>query len=136
MAVEGLLAQQELARNQQAFQHVPPLSSDGDCATLILDARGNILSCGIAAGRLFGGKLADYAGKPISAFISDFILSDSSMSYSARYFAHLCADGGWRRFEAIDWNGHRFAIELNLSLVESREPGVFLLSVRRAEAGG
>ena len=80
--------------------------------------------------------LADYAGKPISAFISDFILSDSSMSYSARYFAHLCADGGWRRFEANDWNGHRFAIELNLSLVESRESGVFLLSVRRAEENG
>ncbi|MDD5176204.1 MAG: PAS domain-containing protein [Sterolibacterium sp.] len=128
-----MLAPQKLARNQDQLQSAPSLSVEGDCATLILDAMGNILSCGIVAGKLFGGNLADYAGKPISSFISNFILSDTSLSYSARYFAHLCADGGWRRFEAVDVQGLGFPVELNLSLVESKEQGVFLLSVRRVK---
>lgn len=131
MVLESLPAPQQPTRDQGLLQTAPPLSSEGDCATLILDAMGNILSCGIAAGKLFGGKRADYEGKPISALISNFILSDTSLSYSARYFAHLCADGGWRRFEAVDVHGLGFPIELNLSLVESKEQGVFLLSVRR-----
>ena len=131
MAVENLPALQTPARNQDRIQSAPPLSGEGDCATLILDATGNILGCGIAAGKLFGGNLADYAGKPISSLISNFILSDTSLSYSARYFAHLCAAGGWRRFDAVDAQGSRFPIELNLSQVESKELGVFVLSVRR-----
>ena len=136
MVVKSLLVEQKLASDSGQFQSAPPLSSESDCATLILDAMGNILSCGMAAGKLFGGRLADYAGKPISSFISDFILSDTALSYSARYFAHLCADGGWRRFEAVDSQGNKFPIELNLSLVESKEQGVFLLSVRRVNASG
>lgn len=131
MVVESLMATQMPTGNQDLIQSAPLLSREGDCATLILDAMGNILSCGISAANLFGGSPADYAGKPISSFISNFILSDTSLSYSARYFAHLCADGGWRRFEAVDDHGNRFPIELNLSLVESKEQGVFLLSVRR-----
>ena len=111
-------------------------ASESDCGTLILDELGNLCSCGIGAGKLFGGNLAAYTGKPISALIPDLTLSNNSQSYCARYFAHLCADGGWRRFEAIDVLGHRFPIEINLSLVETKAQGVFLLNVRRAAASG
>lgn len=104
---------------------------ESDCGTLILDEVGNICSCGTAAGKLFGGKPADYMGKPISSLIPDLVLSNTSQSYSARYLAHLCADGGWRKFDAIDLTGHGFPIEINLSLVETKNQGVFLLNVRR-----
>lgn len=105
--------------------------TEGDCGTLILDELGSIRSCGTAAGKLFGGNLSEYMGKPISTLIPDFALHNTSQSYSARYFAHLSAEGGWRRFTAIDVLGRKFPIEINLSLVETKTQGVFLLNVRR-----
>jgi len=110
-------------------------AKEGDCGTLILDELGNILSCGIAAGKLFGGNLSDHMGKPISTLIPGFSLHNTSQSYNARYFAHLCTEGGWRKFDAIDVLGHEFPIEINLSLVESKAQGVFLLNVRRQKMG-
>ena len=73
-------------------------------------------------------------GKPISSLIPGLVLHNTSQSYSARYFAHLCADGGWRKFEAIDVQGHEIPIEINLSLVETKAQGVFLLNVRLLKA--
>jgi len=106
-------------------------TKEGDCGTLILDELGNIRSCGTAAGKLFGGNLSDHMGRPISTLIPCFALHNTSQSYNARYFAHLCTDGGWRRFTAIDVLGREFPIEINLSLVETKTQGVFLLNVRR-----
>ena len=113
----------------------PGLAKEGDYGTLILDEQGKICSCGIAAGKLFGGNLSDYMGKPISSLVPDLVLHNTSQSYSARYFAHLCADGGWRKFEAIDVLGHEIPIEINLSLVETKAQGVFLLNVRLLKPG-
>ncbi|MFA7270243.1 MAG: hypothetical protein WC073_12950 [Sterolibacterium sp.] len=102
-----------------------------EIGTLILDALGNICSCGSAAERVFGGNLTGYEGRSISSLIPGFVMSNTSQSYCVRYLAHLCADAGWRRSDAIDIQGHRFLIEFNLSLVETKAQGVFLLNVRR-----
>ena len=119
-----------------ATDRVPPYgehgtAKEGECGTLILDEVGHIRSCGTAAGKLFGGNLSDHMGKPISTLIPCFALHNTSQSYNARYFAHLCTDGGWRRFNAIDVLGREFPIEINLSLVETKTQGIFLLNVRR-----
>lgn len=128
MAAENLTASPVPATDHYSLP--AELGKEGDSGTLILDEQGNICSCGIAAGKLFGGNLSDYMGKPISSLIPNLVLHNTSQSYSARYFAHLCADGGWRKFEAIDVLGHEFPIEINLSLVETKAQGVFLLNVR------
>jgi len=115
-----------------ASYRISATPKESEYGTLILDELGNICSCGIAAGKLFGGNLSGHMGKPISTLIPDFVLHNTSQSYSARYFAHLCAEGGWRKFAAIDVQGHELQIEINLSLVETKEAqGVFLLNVRR-----
>lgn len=135
MVADNSTASPVPATDRNLLHAEPGLAKEGDCGTLILDEQGNICSCGIAAGKLFGGNLSDYMGKPISSLIPNLVLHNTSQSYSARYFAHLCADGGWRKFEAIDVLGHEFPIEINLSLVETKAQGVFLLNVRLLKLG-
>ena len=131
MVVENSIVSPVPATDQSAVQGAAALLKESECGTLILDEVGNICSCGTAAGKLFGGKPADYyMGKPISSLIPSLVLSNTSQSYSARYLAHLCADGGWRKFDAVDLMGHGFSIEIKLSLVETKNQGVFLLNVR------
>lgn len=107
-------------------------ASKGDYGTLVLDGAGTIRSCGTAAAELFGGDLAAFAGMPISSLIADFGMSSTSASYSARYFAHLCAEGHWRSFRAVDVQGREFPIELSMSRVRSDGQDLILLNLRRA----
>ena len=131
MVAENAVASAVLEADHNILQAESGLLDQSECGTLILDEMGNIRSCGTAACRLFGGNLADYMGKPISSLIQSLVLSNTSQSYSARYLAHLCADGGWRKVEAVDVMGREFAIEINLSLVETKTQGVYVLNVRR-----
>lgn len=119
---------------EDVFHAAAVLASKADYGTLVLDGVGTIRNCGTAAGELFGGDLADFYGLPISSLIADFSLSDTSVSYSARYLAHLCSAGGWRRFEAIDLNGCRFPIELCMSLIRTDGQDLILLNLRRPGA--
>ena len=104
-------------------------------ATLILDRRGRILSCGEPAAHLLGTRPARLMGNWISEFISGLFRAGSSPSYSARYLVHLCADGGWRRFHAVDGRGEELLVEINLAPMASNRSAceVFLLNLRRVE---
>lgn len=124
----------EAARNQDIFNAAAAMAGKGEYGTLVLDGLGRIRSCGTAAGRIFGSSFSDLAGRPISAFVSNFALSESSLSYSVRYFAHLCAEGGWRKFAAVDVHGQEFPVELSLSRVRTDGQDFFLLNLRRLEA--
>ena len=122
------------AQNQHAYDAAAAMAGKAGYGTLVLDGLGRIRSCGTAAGQILGCSYSDLAGKPISTFVSNFSLSESSLSYSARYFAHLCAESGWRKFEAVDARGHEFPVELSLSRVRTDGQDFFLLSLRRLEA--
>ncbi|MBL8477870.1 MAG: PAS domain-containing protein [Sterolibacteriaceae bacterium] len=102
-------------------------------ATLILDIRGRILSCGEPAARLLGASQARLMGRWISEFITGLFRAGSSPSFCARYLAHLCADDEWRRFEAVDGNGQPFLVDASLARMASgRSTGkMFLLNLRR-----
>lgn len=104
-------------------------------ATLILDRLGRILSCGEPAAHLLGTRPARLMGNWISEFISGLFRAGSSPSYSARYLVHLCADGGWRRFQAVDGRGEAFLVEISLAPMASNRSAceVFLLNLRRVE---
>lgn len=119
---------------EDVFHAAAVMASKADYGTLVLDGVGIIRNCGTAAGELFGGDLADFYGLPISCLIADFTLSDTSVSYSARYLAHLCAAGGWRRFEAVDIHGGRFPVELSMSRIRTDGQDLILLNLRRPEA--
>jgi len=117
----------------EAFHAAAVMASKGDYGTLVLDGVGVIRNCGTAAGNLFGGDLADFYGQPISSLIADMAVSNTSPSYSARYIAHLCTEGGWRKFEATDIRGRHFPVELSMSLVRTDGQDLVLLNLRRAE---
>ncbi|GEM_PF-1928032 len=108
------------------------VSADAGCGTLVLDGLGNIRSCGTVARDMFGDSRADYAGLSISSLIGDLPLSNVSLSYSARYIAHLCDESGWKQFEAVDVCGHGFAVELRMSRLRATDGhDLFLLRLRR-----
>jgi hypothetical protein len=104
-------------------------------ATLILDRLGRILSCGEPAARLLGTRPGRLMGNWISEFIAGLYRPGSSPSYSARYLVHLCADGGWRRFHAVDGRGEELLVEISLAPMASNRSAceVFLLNLRRVE---
>ena len=133
MADNAAMSLCEAAAMEDAFRAAAVLASKGDYGTLVLDCAGTIRNCGTAAGELFGGDLAGFAGMPISALIADFAMSDTSVSFSARYIAYLCADGGWRKFKAVDVHGREFPVELSMSRVKTDGQELVLLNLRRAE---
>lgn len=101
--------------------------------TLILDGLGRIRSCGVTGEKILGASQVSLIGRRISDFIAGLCLGGSSPSYSARYLVHLCAEGEWRKFEAIDADGDGFSVELNLSRMVTDGQEVFLLNLRRPE---
>lgn len=103
--------------------------------TLILDRFGRILSCGEPAARLLGTRPARMMGGWITDFISGLFRAGSSPSYSARYLVHLCADGEWRRFPAVDGKGESLLVEVNLARMASDNSAceIFLLNLRRSQ---
>ena len=125
---------EKAAADQDAGQAAAAMAGKSGYGTLVLDGLGRIRSCGTAAGQIFGSSFSELAGRHISTFLANFSLSDSSLSYSARYFAHLCAEGGWRTFNAVDVHGQEFPVELSLSKMRTDGQDFFLLNLRRLEA--
>ncbi|MCX7171927.1 MAG: hypothetical protein NTY41_17045, partial [Proteobacteria bacterium] len=82
MVAENSTASPVAVTDRNPLHAEPELAKEGDYGTLILDEQGNICSCGIAAGKLFGGNLSDYMGKPISSLIPNLALHNTSQSYS------------------------------------------------------
>jgi PAS domain S-box-containing protein len=119
---------------QDVFRAAAALADKAEYGTLVLDGFGKIRSCGAAAARMLGCGPTDVAGKSVSQFVADFSLSESSLSYSTRYIAHLCADGGWRRFTAVDARGNGFPVDVALSRVTTEGQDFFLLNLRRLDA--
>lgn len=109
------------------------LVNGGAHGTLIVDGMGRIRSCCTAVEEIFGASQVRLNGRRVSEFIASLFLGGSSPSYGERYLAYLCADGAWRKFEAIDSDGRAFAVEINLSrtLTDGRE--VFVLNLRQPE---
>jgi hypothetical protein len=116
------------------FRAAAAVAGKGEYGTLVLDGLGRICSCGTAAGQIFGSSFSDLAGRSIASLVSDFAVSGSSLSYSARYFAHLCADSGWRKFNAVDVHGQQFPVELTLCRMRTDGQDFFLLNLRRLDA--
>lgn len=104
---------------------------DVEHGTLMLDRMGRILSCGAPVEKLFGAGQARLIGRQISEFIAGVLRGGSSPSYQARYLVYLCADGGWRQFEAKDIHGRAFVVEANVSQMMANGQEIFLLTVRR-----
>lgn len=121
-------------QQQDIVRAAAALAEKCEYGTLVLDGFGKIRSCGAAAARMLGCGLTDVAGRPVSEFVSGFSLSESSLSYSMRYIAHLCADGGWHRFTAVDASGRGFQIDAALSRVTTDGQEFFLLNLRRLDA--
>ena len=115
------------------FHAAANLANRDEYGTLIIGRTGKIISCGASAEKIFGASRNRLVGRWISEFIAGLFLGGSSPSYCARYLVHLCRTGEWRKFEATQADGQRFAVELNLArmITEGRE--IFVLNVRRHE---
>lgn len=107
---------------------------NGKQGTMILDGTGRIRGCGTAASQLFGANFADLSGKVISTLIGELEISTTAHSFDARRLAYLCASQDWRRFDAVDLRGQRFAVELTVAQMRTQDGiDLFLLSLRRPE---
>jgi PAS domain S-box-containing protein len=135
MIGQGVAALQEAGLKHDTFHPAATLLNREECGTLVLDGMGRIRSCGAAGERIFGASQVRLIGRRISEFIAGLFLGVSSPSYNARYLVYLCADGEWRKFEAVDAEGHGFAVELNLSRMTTDGQEIFMLNVRRPEEG-
>ena len=129
-----MIGKDSAAPAETLLRQAAVMAGNGDYCTLLLDGVGTILSGGTAAGRLFGGELDGFVGKPVSALISGFGLSAASLSYSARHIAYLCAEGGWLRFTAVDVRGGTFPVDISLSRVRSDGQDLVLMNLHRADA--
>lgn len=132
---QNLAALQQTASKPDMSPAAANLVNGARHGALVLDRLGRILSCGVAAERIFGANRVWLVGRCVSEFIDGLFLTGSSPSYNARYLVYLCADGEWRKFEARDADGHGFEVELNLSRVMTNGREMFLLNLRRAEYG-
>lgn len=126
-------ALQQTDSKQRIFHAAANLVNKGEYGTMILDRVGRILSCGSAAEKIFATDPVRLIGRRISDFIGGLFLAGSSPSYNARYMVYLAADGEWRTFSAKSADGREFAVELNLSRMQSDGREIFLLNVRRPE---
>jgi PAS domain S-box-containing protein len=134
---EKIMMEQLVADQPQTAPGLAPahaaasLEISGEHGTLMIDHTGRILSCGAPAEKLFGASQARLIGRQISDFVTGLLLGGTSPSYRARYLVYLCADGGWRQFEAKDAHGGVFAVELSVSQMMANGREIFLLTVRR-----
>jgi len=131
MIGQSATEEQQAGSKQDLIDAVANFATRGEYGTLILDRLGRILSCGAPAEKIFGASQVRLMGRRISEFIAGLFLAGSSPSYNARYLVYLCADGEWRKFEAMDVGGQAFTVELNLSRVMTDGQEMFLLNVRR-----
>ncbi len=135
MIGQGLTALQQTGSTRGIFAAAANLLAEAECNALVLDRGGRILDCGEAAQNIFKASPVQLMGRCISDFIAGLSLGGSSPSYSARYLGYLCANGDWRKFDARDVGGQRFAVELSLSRMVSEGREVFALDVRRPGEG-
>lgn len=131
MGLQGCALLQRPAATQDSIHAAADLANSDEYGSLILDHTGCILSCGVAAEKVFGASDGRLIGRRFSELVSGLLLDGNSPSYSARYLVYLCADGEWKKFEGTELGGQSFDVELNLSrmLTEGRE--VFLVNLRR-----
>lgn len=135
MIGQGLTALQQTGSTRGIFGATASLATEGGGGTLVLDRGGRILGCGEAAEDIFKARPDQLVGRCVSDFIAGLSLGGTSPSYSARYLGYLCANGDWRKFDARDAGGQRFAVELILSRMVSEGREVFALDVRRSGEG-
>ncbi len=133
MIGQGVAALQQTGPKQDIDHAAANLVNRDAFGTVILDGIGRIRSCGAAGESIFGASQVRLIGRRISEFIAGLSLGGSSPSYSARYFMYLCVDHEWRRFKAVDADGHEFAVDLNLSRLMTDGQEIFVLNLRRAE---
>jgi len=133
MIGQGVSALQQTGPKRDIYHAAANLAGKDEYGTLILDGMGRIRSCGTAGERIFGGSQVRLVGKEVSEFIAGLALGGSSPSYSARFLMYLCADPVWRRFQAIDADGHEFAVDLNLSRMRTDGQEIFVLNLRRVD---
>ncbi|MCX7155080.1 MAG: hypothetical protein NTW45_01380 [Rhodocyclales bacterium] len=131
MIGQGGVAMQQDGLKTDMFHAAASLVHADECGSLILDGMGRIRSCGAAGERILGASQVGLIGRPISDCIAGLHLGGSSPSYAARYLVYLCGEGEWRRFEAIDAGGQRFAVELSLSRLMRGGQETFLLNIKR-----
>lgn len=101
------------------------------CALLSVDRAGRILDCSPSVATMFGAHPGQIIGRRVAEFIPGLFRTGTSPSYDTRYLVYLCADGEWRRFDARDASGRRFAISLNLSRANTNGQESFQLNLRR-----
>lgn len=131
MFVEQATAAPPGANQYAGFHGATRLEGSGEHGSLMLDRHGRIVACGAPTEKLFGVGQMHLIGRSISDFVAGFIFGGNSPSYSARFLAHLCAKGEWRKFEAMDASGKRFPIELNVSRQLCSGEESFFLALRR-----
>ena len=130
MIGQGLITMKQNGSKHDMLHVSADLVAGEPHPALMLDGMGRIRSCGQIGERIFGTTADDVVGKRISDFITGLHLGGSSPSYAARYLVHLCGEGEWHGFEAVDAGGKRFPVELNLSRSFSEGNEVFLLNLR------
>lgn len=101
------------------------------CALLTLDRAGRILDCSHSVAAMFGAHPGQLVGRRIAEFVPGLFRAGSSPSYDTRYLVYLCSDGEWRRFEARDVSGRKFAVSLNLSRTTTGGQELFQLNLWR-----
>lgn len=99
--------------------------------SLVLDRRGVVVGCSDSGVRIFGGDYDDLEGNAIGALIANIAPSDAPPSFNVRYMAYLCRVGRWRRFNAVDVYGKRFAVEILLSKMDVENDEMYLLNLRQ-----
>ena len=108
---------------------------DGGGGTLIVDVLGRICACSVAAEHLFGASRSRLIGTQVSEFIAGIFPKESASLCNTENLGSLCESGDWRRFEAKDAQGHRFAVEIHVSRrAANGQEEMFVLSLRQPGA--
>lgn len=124
---------QRATSRQDLFRVAANLPNKDEYGTLILDRAGRIISCGTPAAHIFGAPRDRMVGRCISDFVVGLFPASNSPSYRARHLVHLCNHGDWRTFAAMEGNGQRFMVELNIARMVTDGQEIFVLNVRRSD---
>ena len=101
------------------------------CGTLIVDARGRICGCGVAAEDIFVASQSRLIGRQVAEFIAGIFPKENSSPHNAVNLDRLCETGAWEAFEATDARGCGFAVEIHVSRRVKDEQEMFVLSLRQ-----
>ena len=100
----------------------------------ILDLRGRIQFCGNP--ELFGRRMEDMLGQPLSAFIPGLPLRDATPGYNVAYVNLWFRQDEWRRHSAEDLEGREIPLDVRLRKLEVDGQNWLLAMLRAVPCDG